>query len=109
MREPSGEYCGLESYCVDAISWVAWSGAERSSLQIFASFTNWLKANCRPSRENAGSETFTPVVENRSGLPPEAFTSQNAACPPRSDEKTIDRPSGVHARPTMKRLSKVTR
>src|SRR6478736_434047 len=52
-RLPSGEYCGLESYWVEEITFAAGPFPSVSMRQILASLKSCVKA-IRPSRANAG-------------------------------------------------------
>src|SRR5262249_10569501 len=107
-RLPSGEYCGLESYCVEEITLVGGCLASGSIRQILASWKNCAYA-IRPSRAKIGSAAFSATPGKRSGSPPETRIRQRTIFRRRSEEKTTERPSAVQATERTLRLSKVTR
>src|SRR5437773_11278796 len=57
-----------------------------------------------------GNAAITPTPGTRRGAPPEADTRHRLARPPRMEEKTTSRPSGVQVGgPSIQTLSKVSR
>src|SRR5262249_53437758 len=78
IRLLSGEYCGLESYWVEATIFLGCSRPSRSKRQMLVSSKNCAYAILWPSREKAGSVAFSLTIGTRTGVPPEMGTIHSA-------------------------------
>src|SRR5689334_6884175 len=66
ILSPSGEMEGLESYCVDEITFFGGAPDARSNRQMLVSSKNCAYTMRWPSRENEGSDAFSLTIGTRS-------------------------------------------
>jgi hypothetical protein len=109
-RFPSGEYMGLSSRRDEKVNGSGVRLAAASGMrQILVKWTWSENANRLPSPDNEGWSTPRSALATGMGAPPPEPICHRRKSPLRSEENTMCRPSGVQARPDIRRRSKVNR